>query len=83
MKKILVFSVVGMLLGTSLWAKSIDQTEYKKGQDLYSDKCHICHGKRGEGNGPGAVAFLMAAVQIMTGSAGMLQTITPSISWPG
>jgi mono/diheme cytochrome c family protein len=58
MKKILLFFVVGMLLGTTaLWAKGTDKTEYRKGQDLYNDKCHICHGKRGDGNGPGAVAF--------------------------
>ncbi len=57
MKTILLFSVVATLLGTSLWAKSINETEYKKGQDLYNNKCHICHGKKGEGNGPGAVAF--------------------------
>lgn len=57
MKKILVFFVVGMLSGTALWAQSAERSEYDKGKNLYNDKCHICHGKLGEGNGPAAVAF--------------------------
>ncbi len=27
------------------------------GQDLFNDKCALCHGNDGKGNGPGAAAF--------------------------
>jgi mono/diheme cytochrome c family protein len=54
MKKSLVFLVVGMLCGPALWAQSIDRKEYNKGKNLFSDKCHVCHGKLGDGNGPAA-----------------------------
>jgi mono/diheme cytochrome c family protein len=57
MKRILPFFVFGMLLGTGLGAQSSDKSEYQKGEDLFNDKCHLCHGKRGDGNGPAAVAF--------------------------
>lgn len=57
MKEILVFFVVGMLLTTVSLAQSAERSEYDKGKNLYNDKCHICHGRRGDGNGPGAVAF--------------------------
>jgi mono/diheme cytochrome c family protein len=57
MKKNLVFLVFGMLLATVLLAQSAVASEYDLGEKLYSDKCHICHGKRGDGKGPGGVAF--------------------------
>lgn len=28
-----------------------------QGQDLYGEKCALCHGASGKGNGPGAAAF--------------------------
>ncbi len=46
-----------MLLGTAGEAQSIDTGEYDKGKNLYNDKCHICHGKRGDGKGPAAAAL--------------------------
>ncbi len=57
MKKIFAFLGVELILITALWAQDIDRREYNKGENLYSDKCHICHGKRGDGKGPGGVAF--------------------------
>ncbi len=57
MKPILLFFAVGILLGTAWEAQSLDRGEYDKGKNLYNDKCHICHGKRGDGKGPGGVAF--------------------------
>ncbi len=58
MKKVLARVVVGIFLGTVLWGgKSFAASEYDQGRKIYAEKCVICHGKRGDGNGPGAVAF--------------------------
>lgn len=58
MKKMVVYALAGMFLGATIFGvKSAQGSEYRQGKKLYNDKCHICHGKSGDGNGPGAVAF--------------------------
>ena len=58
MKKILLWVMAGILLGTVFSrAESFAASEIDRGKKLYNDKCHICHGKLGDGNGPGGVAF--------------------------
>lgn len=57
MKKNLVFLMVGMLWATVVLAQGNGKSEYRKGQDLFNDKCRLCHGKLGNGDGPAAVAF--------------------------
>jgi mono/diheme cytochrome c family protein len=56
MKNILKVGLFMILGGAAMlaWAglAAADQ-----GQDLYSDKCSLCHGDDGKGKGPGAAAF--------------------------
>ncbi len=53
MRTVLSLVAIGLLLTTSL---SLLQTaradEYALGKKLYTDKCQICHGVKGDGNGP-------------------------------
>jgi len=58
MKKIYLCGIAVMLLGTIvLWAERSSGIEYELGEKLYNDKCNLCHGRQGDGNGPAAVAF--------------------------
>ncbi len=58
MQKILVCITAGIFLGMAFMGiKGARGSEYAQGEKLYNEKCHICHGKKGDGNGPGAVAF--------------------------
>ena len=58
MAKTLLYALVGLFLGiTLLDARSNAGSEYAEGQDLYVSKCQICHGIKGEGNGPAAFAL--------------------------
>ena len=55
MKRIFVYTVAGLLLAeASLSAVNGSADEYAKGKKLYSDKCQICHGVNGKGDGPAA-----------------------------
>jgi len=56
MKKFVAWVMAGLLLavilvGTQGAAKAAD------GKQLYTDKCLPCHGEKGDGKGPMAVAF--------------------------
>ena len=58
MKRILSFAITVVLLGTALFlTKTAKADEYAQGKKLYSDKCQICHGVKGDGNGPAAGAL--------------------------
>jgi mono/diheme cytochrome c family protein len=58
MNRMLACAVIGIFLGMAiLVAESLAAGEFEKGEKLYRDKCVICHGKDGKGNGPGATAF--------------------------
>jgi mono/diheme cytochrome c family protein len=57
MKRILGCAIVAGFLGAApLLAQGFEGKEYDKGKTLYMDKCSICHGIRGDGQGP-AVDF--------------------------
>jgi mono/diheme cytochrome c family protein len=58
MKKIIIFVIAGMVLGLVIWnIQAIEASEYKQGKDIYEDRCQMCHGPKGDGNGPAAAAF--------------------------
>ena len=58
MRRVLAFAVIGSLMGMALLlAISAGADEYAQGKRLYGDKCQICHGADGKGNGPAASAL--------------------------
>jgi mono/diheme cytochrome c family protein len=51
-------SVMAMLIAIILFASNfVYGSEYDKGKALYEEKCMICHGARGKGDGPAASAL--------------------------
>jgi mono/diheme cytochrome c family protein len=59
MGKNLSYGVVAILLGLAFMeGPSFGKTPYEEGEALYNDKCVLCHGKGGKGDGPAAVAFI-------------------------
>ena len=53
MKRILSFAIIVVFLGTALFlTKTAKADEYVQGKKLYIDKCQLCHGVKGDGNGP-------------------------------
>jgi len=58
MKKTIVCAAAIIFLGKSLLCAGIViGGEYDKGRDLYNNKCLICHGIKGDGNGPAAASL--------------------------
>ena len=58
MKGIFVSMFAGLFLGVAfLGAESTKGNEYAQGKKLYTDKCQICHGVNGRGDGPAASAL--------------------------
>ena len=58
MKKVLASICIGMFLGNALlWASSGHGAQTDQGKSLYEQKCQICHGANGKGDGPAAGAF--------------------------
>jgi len=44
-------------LGVVLWTWDAAGDEYAQGKKLFENKCQICHGSDGKGNGPAAAAM--------------------------
>jgi cytochrome c5 len=58
MKQILVYALTGIFIVTLLsFAYSAETGKDERGKNLYSNKCQMCHGIKGDGNGPAASAF--------------------------
>lgn len=59
MKKPLALAIVLLFLATApfLWVKSSQGAEYDQGKKLYDQKCQICHGRNGAGDGPAAASL--------------------------
>ena len=59
MKKVLACAVTMAILSmASFPAKGEETGAYAEGKTLYQEKCQMCHGEKGEGNGPMASAFV-------------------------
>jgi mono/diheme cytochrome c family protein len=58
MKRVFTLAAIIFFLGSALlWAKGEESSEYAQGKRLYEEKCQMCHGANGEGNGPMSSAF--------------------------
>ena len=58
MRRMFTFVMAGMVLGLGFWnVQSIAASESNQGRDIYENKCQMCHGPKGDGNGPAAAAF--------------------------
>jgi high-affinity iron transporter len=69
MKTLLLWSIVGLLLGYGvLWTPKMALAQEGQGQTIYQDKCAICHGADGKGNGPAAAALSPSPADFATAS---------------
>ena len=58
MKKTFFYPVIPVLIGMSLYVSTTAiGDEYDYGKKLYQEKCQLCHGVKGEGNGPAATSL--------------------------
>jgi len=58
MKKVLLCAVVVTCMVTiPLWWIIASADELAQGKELYSNKCQMCHGVGGKGDGPAAASF--------------------------
>ena len=58
MPRILAGVIALLLLGTTfLETPKADNREYEAGRSIYLNKCQICHGYHGDGNGPAGVSL--------------------------
>jgi mono/diheme cytochrome c family protein len=58
MRKSFAWVAAGLLLGAVLLTvQSATTAEFDQGKQLFNDKCAMCHGQDGTGNGPAAAAF--------------------------
>jgi mono/diheme cytochrome c family protein len=58
MKKRNIWLIVGLFLGSGLtWGPGAVLAQSGPGQGIYTDKCAMCHGQDGKGDGPAASAF--------------------------
>ncbi len=58
MHKIMVLATVAIICGVS--GSGVNDTrgeDYERGKALFNEKCQLCHGMKGDGNGPAAEAY--------------------------
>jgi mono/diheme cytochrome c family protein len=57
-KTVCLYASIAMSLMTIiLWIGICAGNDEDKGKTLYTNKCEICHGAKGDGNGPAASSF--------------------------
>jgi high-affinity iron transporter len=58
MKRLVAFSLAGVLLGGLFLGAAIPAPAQEgRGKSIFEDKCALCHGRDGKGNGPAAAAL--------------------------
>jgi mono/diheme cytochrome c family protein len=69
MKKILLFMGIGLfVLVAAASARGSDDNAFEQGKRLYEQKCQLCHGVSGNGDGPAAAAFSPAPADFAASS---------------
>jgi mono/diheme cytochrome c family protein len=67
MGKILSWTLAVALLGAAMLAPAGPaQAQVERGKQIYEDKCTLCHGSDGKGNGPAASSFSPPPVDFTT-----------------
>jgi mono/diheme cytochrome c family protein len=82
MRTLILWSVCGLLLGYGMLG-TFTPALAQSGQEIYNNRCAMCHGADGRGNGPAAAAlspspadFNTASFWQKTSKAKMTETIT-------
>jgi mono/diheme cytochrome c family protein len=57
MRETSVFILAASLLVVSFWGAGTGYCDYARGQSIFNNKCAICHGSDGKGNGPAAASL--------------------------
>lgn len=58
MNKSVVLAALAIIWGSSwLGVNDIRGEAYERGKALFNEKCQLCHGLKGDGNGPAAEAY--------------------------
>jgi len=67
MKKRGIWLIAGLFLGSGLiGGPGVALAQTGQGQRIYNDKCAMCHGQDGKGNGPAAMALSPAPADFNT-----------------
>jgi cytochrome c5 len=57
-QKIVVMATLTIIFGASwLGVNDTRGADYERGKTLFNEKCQLCHGVKGDGNGPAAAAY--------------------------
>jgi mono/diheme cytochrome c family protein len=68
MRMLILWAIIGLLTGLEVAGTSGVGLAQGQGQNIYQDKCAICHGADGKGNGPAAAALSPSPADFTTAS---------------
>ncbi len=58
MRTTITLALLAVFVGMILWVpRGIGAEKYEQGKTLFLEKCQLCHGASGQGNGPAAAAY--------------------------
>ncbi len=58
MRTTITLALLAVFVGMILWVpRGIGADKYEQGKALFLEKCQLCHGAGGQGNGPAAAAY--------------------------
>ncbi len=69
MRRLLLWAIIGLLMGFWVsYTPGVGLAQAGQGENIYKDKCAICHGADGKGNGPAAAALSPSPADFTTAS---------------